>query len=144
MATLNELNALRTAAGMKPLKVWKASKAALQTAIDKLTTANVLDPKKPISIDAGNKGILKIVDSLSEASEKIMKKVIKEKKALNGVSISEIAKSLGMNDKVARAKLRRRTDVPRLEGKAWSFAEKDVAKVKEILRQDNRKKGGAA
>ena len=134
MATLNELNALRTAAGMKPLKVWKASKAALQTAIDKLqeTTAETAE-REFHEAD-------QVVPKTAEAPVNV------KRKALNasGVSISEIAKSLGMNDKVARAKLRRRTDVPRLEGKAWSFAEKDVAKVKEILKQDNRKKGGAA
>lgn len=133
MATLNELNALRTAAGMKPLKVWKASKAALQAAIDKLqeTTAETAE-REFHEAD-------QVVPKTVEAPVNV------KRKALNasGVSISEIAKSLGMNDKVARAKLRRRTDVPRLEGKAWSFAEKDVAKVKEILKQDNRKKGGA-
>ena len=124
MATLNELNALRIAAGMKPLKVWKASKAALQAAIDKLQSVTVVQTET------------------SKAVEAPVKRTVKAPNA-GGVSISEIAKSLGMNDKVARAKLRRRTDVPRLEGKAWSFAEKDVAKVKEILKQDNRKKGGA-
>lgn len=123
MATLNELNALREYAGMKPLKVWKASKAALQAAIDKLQST--------------------AVTAMQTETVKAIEAPVNVKRKTEGVSISEIAKSLGMNDKVARAKLRRRTDVPRLEGKAWSFAEKDVAKVKEILKQDNRKKGGA-
>lgn len=133
MATLNELNALRTAVGMKPLKAWKESKVKLEAAIAKLqantTTTQQLEATKVI------------VDSLTDKAEEIYQEVIKEKKNV-GVSISEIAKSLGINDKVARAKLRRRDDVPCLPGKAWTFAHKDVAKVKEILKQDNRKKRG--
>ena len=128
MATLNELNALRTAAGMKPLKVWKASKKALDEAIAKLQSKTTTTQQL-------------------EASKKAVESPINVKRteqALNagGVTISEIAADLKINDKVARAKLRRRKDIPRLPGKAWTFAPEHVATIKAILRQDNRKKGG--
>jgi hypothetical protein len=81
MTTLTTLNTLRTAAGMKPLKAWKESKAKLVAAIEKLT------PKTN-----GNE-----------------------------VTIAQLARELGINPRVARAKCRRRRAELNAQGKAWSF-----------------------
>jgi hypothetical protein len=60
----------------------------------------------------------------------------------NGVSLVEIAKELDMDDKVARAKLRRMGDVVPTSGgeHRWVFAAKDVPTVKGLLQGDRRVK----
>jgi hypothetical protein len=134
MTTLTELNALRTAANMKPLKVWKASKAALVQAIAKLQSSSTTEQQLKASADVEHgKKIKKVTTEAVEA----MKEITKNSEAK---TIAEIAFELKINPKVARAKLRRRDDIPRLPGKQWSFASKDVATVKSILTGDNRKK----
>lgn len=79
--TLATLNALRTRADMKPLKAWKESKAKLEAAIAKLTPATV-------------------------------KEQLKASVEMNGttVTIAEIARELGLNPKVCRARCRRQID----------------------------------
>lgn len=129
MANLNELNALRTAAGMKPLKAWKESKAKLAEAITKLQSKTTVTQQLEATVRA-----------IPTVNQKTVK--VRELRKLEGVSIIDIAKELKVDPKVARAKLRRRTDVPRLPGKAWTFDASQVKLIKEILRQDNRKKGG--
>lgn len=109
---LTQLNALRVANGMKPLKTWKESTAKLDAVIAKLQSTSTTKQQL-------------------EASVKTTKG--------DAVSITTIAKELGINDKVARAKLRRCDNVPAIDGVRWMFAPKDVETIKAILKGDRRK-----
>lgn len=131
-ATITELNALRTAAGMKPLKAWKESKDKLTAAVNKLRGAATTTQQLKASAEVAVKK-----DAKKSAAKP---KVKTTKPAVEGVSIKAIAKKLGIDDKVARAKLRRQDDVPCIEGSRWVFAQKDVAAIEAILKNDARKK----
>jgi hypothetical protein len=129
MANLTELNLLRGAAGMKPLKAWKESKDKLAAAIKKLMKPNV-------KIEDVTSGATPVTAAV--AKPKVVKDASK-KSTVEGVGISTIAAELGIDPKVARAKLRRQDEVPCIEGSKWMFAQKDVATIKAILKGDARK-----
>lgn len=138
MSTLIELNALRIAAGMKPLKSWKESKAKLDAAVTKLSkTMPVKETlKASVELTAPEKETIKKLDKA------VKKGVAAERtaKSVDGVSISTIATKLGIDPKVARAKLRRQEDVPCIEGSQWLFKASDVSKIEALLKGDARKK----
>lgn len=141
MSTLIELNALRTAAGMKPLKAWKESKAKLDAAIAKLGAkpSNVEVTKVPTGMTAAKKekADAKASKPVKVPATKTTKvKVVKDKKSTGeGLSISTIAEELDIDPKVARAKMRRAFGLKE-EGK-WPTS---IAEVKKVLQTDARKK----
>lgn len=155
MSTLNELNALRTAAGMKPLKSWKESKAKLDAAVAKLTKKPTKDEffegleqqrdalvKKQDEASAKTKVATKTAKVAAKEPAK-SKPAAAKKEASTGTTISTIAKKLGIDPKVARAKLRRAfgdADGSGKEGSRWEFTAKRVAEIEEILKGDARKK----
>lgn len=145
MPTLIELNALRTAANMKPLKAWKESKDKLAAAIKKLSgkdsTATVT--KVPTGMTAAKAAKAKEVKP-AKAPKIAKEKVAKETKKIEGTPLSTIAEELGIDAKVARAKLRRAfadADGTGSKEGRWVFkTDKEVAEVKAILKGDARKK----
>jgi AraC-like DNA-binding protein len=108
---LNRLNQLREARGMKPLKAWKASKEKLHEAIASLE-------KVPAAIQD-----------------------INVEEPMKYVTLTEIARELGMSPKVARAKMRR---VFRSSGDTTfakhTYPEVLKEKVITILKRDLRRK----
>ena len=144
MSTLIELNALRTAAGMKPLKAWKESKVKLVAAIEKLGAkpSNVEVTKVPTGMTAEKaaKAVAKPAPKAKPA--KATKPAAAKKSTGEGITISTIAAELGIDPKVARAKLRRAfadADGTGSNGR-WEFTKDKVAEVKAILTGDARKK----
>lgn len=123
---LANLNILRAANNLKPLKAWKESRAKLEAAIAKLPAP------KP-----------------AEAPKTETKKAKPAGKHTEGlISIKQIAADLGMDAKVARAKLRRAFTDAQGTGKddagqsdtRWMFTDEQVVRVKSILTGDKRKK----
>jgi hypothetical protein len=131
--TLATLNTLRAKNGMPPLKAWKESKAKLEAAIGKLAAKAPLKDQLEVSAKPKDKPAAK------DKPAKVTKPAAK-KANVEGVSVSTIAKELGIDPKVARAKLRRQDDVPCIEGSQWLFDKADVSKIKAILKGDARKK----
>lgn len=122
MANLETLNALRIELGMSPLKSWKESKAKLDAAYYALQSKQAAEPAlKIITTVDGGKAVVKndrkaTVKRLAaeavaenerlarlEASAKNKPLKIKSTK----VNVASIAKELGLNPKVARAKVRK-------------------------------------
>lgn len=110
---LNEYNELAASVGRKPLKVWKESKAKLQHRIDALKHT-IEDTDDATNDDATN-------DEDSDF-----------------VTIAELARELGRNPKVVRAKLRRvyddaDADVPKPIGDRWKFARDEREALIELI-----------
>lgn len=64
-------------------------------------------------------------------------KAPKAKKASTGefIALADIARTMGIEPKVARAKARRHDEIAKLsKGDAWQFLPADVAKVKKFLK----------
>jgi hypothetical protein len=95
-----ELNARRIAADMKPLKTWKASTAALEAAVAKLTP----------------------VPTATEQGETI--------------TVAAVARELGINPKVARAKCRRHAEKLSVDytNDGWVFVASRKAELVAFLR----------
>ena len=121
---LRKLNALRDQSNMKPLKAWKGSKQALRDQIEKLTTnirvtvcpepaAMVERRKRDAKIDKIVEKRLNGIDVVDvpppEATAKPFEAPLrKHKLAAEGTfTLAEIARSLNIDPKVARARLRR-------------------------------------
>lgn len=83
------LNTLREQNGQVPLKSWKSSRAKLEEAIAKLTPAETPAPKA------------------KKAKKAKVAKADAPTKSSDDLSVADIARELGINPKVARAKLRR-------------------------------------
>lgn len=138
-----ELNAIREKLGMKVLKAWKESAAKLDLAL--MTAQRALSGKvdTPPTVEPSNEKLQKAFNDAT-APVKSTAKVVKDKAPakVDGVTLMEIAKALGMDDKVARAKLRRLGDkVPTGLGEhRWVFKEGDVMKVRQLLGADGRVK----
>jgi hypothetical protein len=165
MSTLIELNALRIANNLKPLKGWKESNAKLTAAIAKLSKitpaeqalkASVEVTKIPAGMTAAKLAaakekaakakpsdpVLKKGDKIA-ASKKTDKQPVAKKPAIEGVSVSTIATKLGIDPKVARAKLRRAfgdADGSGKDGSRWVFSDTKAKEVEAILKGDARKK----
>ena len=118
--TLAILNELRIRNGKTELKSWKESKAKLAAAIDNeqgLMAANATNPKGNPSKQTVTEQLLK--EEIARAAVVPAKKVNSVKhgevatpKAIKAVrvgtvNVAAIAKELGINPKVARAKLRK-------------------------------------
>lgn len=129
-------NLLATELGHKPLKSWKAAKAQLehriaelQTVIDKrIADAEAGDPlveqlratveaaddatsdetKKRIELIKERAKSLTVDMPKKKSSKKASKKTKEKVNGAELVSVADIAREVGMNPKVARAKLRRR------------------------------------
>lgn len=93
---LAHLNALREKAGLKPVMTWKESKAKLEVAIEKLETAAEAPVEKATKGEDRKK---------PEAKADVF-------------SLGDVARELGKNPKVLRAKFRRL--YPNHDG-AWEF-----------------------
>lgn len=162
---IERLNGLRTALGLKPLKGWKESKAKLEAAISKaegelkVDTAGKIDraplPVKPpadapvgAKVEVLRTAAAKKDDKAPKAEDKKARKAPAEAPAKDTkqVTLAEIAAELKIDDKVARAKMRRLRDsgstlLPaRTSDSGWTFAAKDAAAVKALLQADNRGK----
>lgn len=154
MSTLIELNALRVANNMKPLKGWKESNAKLTAAIAKLSKITPAQQALKASVEVTKVPAGMMAAKLAAAKEKEAKVAAKpakvatpkksdkqpvaKKPAIDGTSISTIATKLGIDPKVARAKLRRA--FPENDGR-WVFTnEAEVKKIEAILKGDARKK----
>lgn len=154
MSTLIELNALRVANNMKPLKGWKESNAKLDAAIAKLSKistaeqalkASVAVTKVPAGMTAAKlaaekaKAEKKAAPKPPSAAKKaIANHPVVKKPTIEGTSVSTIATKLGIDPKVARAKLRRA--FPENDGR-WVFTnDAEVKKIEAILKGDARKK----
>jgi len=128
---LDELNELRDEAGMKPLASWKSSRVKLEEAIDKLD-AKVNAPNGQPSPPLGESA----TDSKSKTVKKPKKPADKKKKAPSKddglMGVSDVAKELGINPKVARAKLRR-NGMKSTDGR-WIRVKKDSREYKEIVK----------
>lgn len=129
MKTIAELlvthNELALKAGRTPLKVWKGSKEKLQERIE------VLDPRdNPITVES--------LTAIKKLEDKLIEKAIKQKEESdNTLSISQIAKEVGLNPKVARAKLRRKGRIAN-EGR-WPTVTKGSEEHKELINILKRK-----
>lgn len=130
--TLEYLNSLRVAVGKKPLKAWKESKAKLDEAVNKLLPRNS-------DGEVIGEGVI------ASGAPKRVKKSIDEEANTNPhdfstVTLVAIAKELGINPRVARAKMRR-VSVPAdfLAGK-HTYHEQHKAWVVDALKRDFRKK----
>jgi hypothetical protein len=74
---------------------------------------------------------------VKEKKAKASKAQPKAKKASTGefIALADIARTLGIEPKVARAKARRHDEIAKLaQGDAWAFKPADVAKVKAFLK----------
>jgi hypothetical protein len=163
---LVELNALRVAQGMKPLKAWKESKEKLTAAIDKLRAEQVPvaslgkdnpgikpvqpEPAKPKSGSPGPKLLSQLINApfvearkaKTNVAKETLAAVAKNDKSGDFVSIRTIADKLNMSHKRARASCRRHhKDMPAgVEGSQYWFHKSEVPAVEAILQRDNRKK----
>jgi len=88
---LDHLNKLREARGMKPLKAWKASKEKLHEAI--------------ASLEGASPSYAEEVTPAEDLDEKTRR--VRANEPMKYVTLTEIARELGMSPKVARAKMRR-------------------------------------
>lgn len=113
---LDLLNSLRVMLNLSPLKAWKESKVKLDVAILKAKRATSTLNMTPCKKETKDK-----TEDKKETSTK--------DKAANQITIQELCVELGMNQKVARAKLRRKGDkVPATVGDTrwtWDAAHKD-------------------
>lgn len=155
---LVELNTLRAARGQSSLKSWKGSTAALEQTINaykvKKVEPAVAEGAYPNAKVAEHSTELKGTDAkardvIKKANtpkpEKAAKpaKVAKAKPAKakaakptsDHVSLADIARELGIEPKLARAKARRSDEITKLAtGDTWAFKPADVAAVKKLLK----------
>lgn len=101
MTTLADLNELRIQNNKQPLKSWKESKAKLIAAYEK-EYAISFHANQPEELKAHKKAKKIIADDLLK--EEVARAAIIPH---NKVNVASIAKELGINPKVARAKLRK-------------------------------------
>lgn len=127
---LKALNECRVQLGMKELKAWKESKEKLDLAL--MTAQRAVGSKAAENVQ-------KLADAVKRKTDALDKTPAKKGE---GTSLMQIAKDLGISDKVARAKLRRLGDkVPAcVEGHRWAWAGADVEAVKALLGGDRRVK----
>lgn len=156
---LERLNALRGSMGKKALTSWKESKAKLEAAISKVeaelkaSTAGKIDrappPDKLLGTEVDRKPAAKVADAPKAEKAPDVAAAVKKAPAPAGkpkvVTLSEIAGELKIDDKVARAKMRRLRDskaaIPAcVTEHGWTFAAKDAAAVKALLQADGRGK----
>jgi len=133
-ALLAELNELREEAGMKLLITWKSSRTKLEEAIDKLDTTN--DPareNRPFKNPPP-----KVAKKAPAVKTAVTTKAPPVDKADGLLSISDIAKSLNMDPKVARAKLRR-NGLSSDDGR-WARIKPDSKEHQEIIKTMKRGK----
>jgi len=112
---LDTLNTIRARLGKAPLKSWKESKAKLLTTIEKLTA------QLPV-----------------EAQKKAPKKAPK----VNGenVTLANIARGIGLDPKIARAKMRRIEIPAGFEVSRHVYHPQHKQWVVNVLQRDMRKK----
>lgn len=155
---LFDLNARREAAGLKPLKTWKASRSALEDAIAKLppagpsgveqefTPAQGDKPQREatrMDYEAANDEVIQEVSPVDHPPVAADVKRAKPQKAPKDTSgtrtIPELARALGKKEKVARAKCRRWGSKLRplmVDTGAWRFKNEHTVQVCTILGWD--------
>lgn len=100
--TLAYLNELRTMNNKQPLKAWKESKDKLANAIDKEHAARIAAQPENLKKEEA------AAEASSAAKARTVKRLAKEViERTTGINVAAIAKELGINPKVARAKLRK-------------------------------------
>lgn len=119
---LSHLNALRVNAGMKPLKVWKASKAVLREQISHLTANSKVtvcpEPAAVVERRKRDERIDKIVEKRlngidvvnvppPEATAKPFEQPLKKLKTEGHFTLADIAREVNIDPKIARARMRR-------------------------------------
>lgn len=114
---LDEHNELARATGKMPLKVWKQSQEKLKGRISELRKLAGKDHKPATK---------KIVDKMIE--KEAARKVAND----NIITVASVAKELGMNPKVARAKLRR-AGMKANEGR-WAPMKKNGPEHKDLIK----------
>lgn len=135
--TIIILNDLRVSNGKTPLKAWKESKAKLADAIAKEQVA--LEAKGMPSFTDIETGLDALNMSKAKAAVKKMyapKKSATEKAASN--SIANLARTLHIDPKQARAKVRRHH--PDFIAADRTYLPADEQKVIDFLKSDSRKK----
>ena len=140
---LMELNELRKEKGMKPLKAWKESRAKLEAAIDKLDNEVVGDKESPaeearVERKAGRKRPAK--KKPDPKKKPTGKKRGPQPKNDGLLSVSDIAREIGIDPKVARAKLRRYGEKP--EDGRWPRVKPNSKEHKQLI--ETMKKGTRA
>lgn len=124
MTAFEILNAYRVNAGQKPLKAWKESKEKLANAIAKARAAapdfdpRVGDAKARLiaaQIEQGT-DLPDMGEYVPGHSGPAKKEIAKANGAT--ITLAEVARELGMNPKVARAKARRKNFD---DGQGWTF-----------------------
>lgn len=109
---LKELNELRVELGKKPLSAWKSSRAKLVETIDQLDEEIMnRDPSESSTMPPAKKQAAKKKAAAKKKPAKKKKPTGKKRgpqpKNDGLLSVSDIARELGIDPKVARAKLRR-------------------------------------
>lgn len=160
---LGRLNSLRADCGQPPLKSWKASRANLDTALTAAKVAaeaalekKIADAEVTVIPAHAAKGVkaprstskrvkvAPITTGLADTGEKPAKqpKAAKASKArkstpsTDSFTLADLARELGINPKVARAKARRHSkelDAMR-SGDSWDFANSHKAAVSKIIK----------
>jgi hypothetical protein len=134
MTNLNTLNTLLVAAGKKPLKVWKGSKAALEARIAMFAAEKPEHDAAKLT-DPLPTGVLP--PAVAELKKKIAKAKAKETTAIKEATmytLADLARAANVNPKVARAKLRRHAKTEKwLKRDTWTFDATEKKKVEELL-----------
>lgn len=153
---LASLNVVRAAEGKKALTSWKGSRAKLEELCGLVPVIKVpavvaegaydngrqaehatgvkgRDEKKRQAIKKSNPKAFSTIEDVG-----LLKHIAeKQKKASTGefIALADIARTMGIEPKVARAKARRHDEIAKLsKGDAWQFLPADVAKVKKFLK----------
>ena len=133
---LKELNELREEKGMKPLKAWKQSRTKLEAEIDKLDEEVVGDTGSPAEENRKERKAKRKKPAKKKASGK---KRGPQPKNDGLLSVSDIAREIGIDPKVARAKLRRNGEKP--EDGRWPRVKpnsKEHKKLIELMQKGTR------
>lgn len=140
---LNRYNELASQTGKRPLKVWKDKKDKLQARIDELEQLINKSERLPDDYplvhvinapfkDARKARIAERAKQMRKQSKKPKHNGKKVKVADDGrISVADVARDLGINPKVARAKLRRR-GMQSADGR-WPKFERDSETHKEYV-----------
>jgi predicted DNA-binding ArsR family transcriptional regulator len=128
MTDFEHLNNLRLLNGKKPLKTWKESKERLRLAIDKEEEAYAKFASRPSIPDEA-------IETLKQTGTVTL--IMNEPQT---VTLSQIARELGIDPKVARAKARRlRLFLQTLEVAKHTYDISNRDRVSQLLVRDHRK-----
>lgn len=162
-AMLAELNTMRAERNQPALKSWKGSTAALEQTINaykvkkvepavaegaypnakvaehstelKGTDAKARDAIKKANTPKADGPFKRAAPTQAKAKATKPAKAKATKPASDNVSLADIARELGIEPKLARAKARRSDEITKLAtGDTWAFKPADVVQVKKLLK----------